>query len=421
MGTRVSQFVFDGESLITPEAVADAFASRKGRPRREEFETGRAELALILSLARQRFDDGLETDAIIQRTNLDLHRLRSRLHPAVWQALVPVAQNHPVREFFLQDPFTRWSFEKPRGYSGDAHLLDFIYGHPSVADEIAGGSELGQALYGSTRESLSSNAVRERCDLLARHVDGIAAAGGQQIEVLAIAAGHLREANRSTALGDGRIKRWVAFDQDPLSVGSILRDFSGTCVEVIEGSVRGLLTRAHDLGRFDFVYAAGLYDYLPERTAVKLTQRCLQLLKPGGVFLFANFSTEMIDDGFMETFMNWTLLQRSEEDMWGIIDASIDRSAVEASVYFGSNRNIVYAALRRRPEIRVVPMPAVARWTRRFELIMEPMDGWVVWDNAKDLPAEESGLELFGLSHAQAAMHCERLNEAALSQRPPRP
>ncbi|TIQ14999.1 MAG: hypothetical protein E5X54_38475, partial [Mesorhizobium sp.] len=57
-------------------------------------------------------------------------------------------------------------------------------------------------------------------------------------EVLAIAAGHLREANRSTALRDGGLKRWVALDQDPQSVGLITRDFQGTAVEAIDGSVR---------------------------------------------------------------------------------------------------------------------------------------------------------------------------------------
>jgi SAM-dependent methyltransferase len=260
--------------------------------------------------------------------------------------------------------------------------------------------------------------VRERRDLLTRHVDGIAAARGEKIEILAVAAGHLREADRSTALKEGRMKRWVALDQDPLSVESIARDFEGTCVEAMEGSVLGLLKRAYDLGQFDFVYASGLYDYLPHKTAVKLTQRCLQLLKPDGIFLFANFSPEMSDDGFMETFMNWALLQRSEADMWAIINASVDRNTVEASVYFGDNRNIIYAVLRKRPEIRVQAPPArkPVLGADRFEIMMEPTDRWLVWDSERDLPAEESGVELFGLSRSEAVMHCQRLNRTTGSQ-----
>jgi SAM-dependent methyltransferase len=412
MGCRVSQLVFDGESLITPEAIANAFASSVSRRHGEEFETGKAELAVILGIAQQQFREGRDPAAIVHRANAALHKLRDKSHPAVWQAMIPVAQNHPVSEFFHQDPFVRWSFEKPRGYSGDAHLLDFIYGHPSVAKELASASSVGNALYGYTYYAPSAAAVRERRDLLAMHVDGIAAARGPEMEILAIAGGHLREASRSTALKKGQIKRWVALDQDPLSVGSITRDFAGMPVEAMDGSVRGLLTNAYKLGRFDFVYAAGLYDYLPHKVAVRLTQSCLQLLKPDGIFLFANFSPEMTDDGFLETFMNWALLQRSEEDMWAIINASVDRNSVEASVYFGSNRNIVYAVLRKRQEIRLAPVPAIPDWTERFEAVMEPMDGWLVWDNLMDLPAEQAGLELFGLSHPEALTHCRRLNRA---------
>lgn len=338
---------FDGESLITREAIADALGSTRSRRHDEQFEAGKAELALILGFARQRFERESDAPAIINRANIDLHKMREKVHPAVWRELVPVAQSHPVMEFFLQDPFTRWSFEKPRGYSGDAHLLDFIYGHPSVAAEIAGASPLGKALYDSTKDSLSSYAVRERRDLLAQRVDEIAALQGRETEVLTIAAGHLREADRSAALREGRVKRWIALDQDPQSVGSIARDFRGSAVEALDGSVRGLLTDTYKLGRFDLVYAAGLYDYLTHKVAVRLTRCCLRKLKPGGTFLFANFSLEMVDDGFMETVMNWALLQRSEADIWRIINASVDRNTVEARVFFGENRNVLYGVIEK--------------------------------------------------------------------------
>jgi hypothetical protein len=348
MGFRVNQIVFDGQSLITPEAIATEFALSKAESYGEQFATGRARLALILKMAQQQFGQGRDPAKTIRRLAVELHKARGKSHPSVWQELIPIAQNHPVAEFLLQDPFTRWSFEKPRGYSGDAQLLDFIYGHASVANEIANASPLGRALYACTRTSLSSFAVRERRDLLTRHVDEIAATHGPGTEILTIAAGHLREANGSIALQEQRIKRWVALDQDPLSIGSIARDFRGTAVDAIDGSVRGLLTNAYKLGRFDFVYAAGLYDYLPHNVAVKLTQRCMQMLKPNGALLFANFSQELSDDGFMETFMNWALLLRSETDMWDIVNASVDRNTVEASVRFGANRNIVYGVIRKR-------------------------------------------------------------------------
>ncbi|MBK5571052.1 class I SAM-dependent methyltransferase [Ensifer sp. SSB1] len=345
---RQFQTVFDGQSLITPKAMADEFVSPRGERHDEQLSLGRAELAVILRIAQEQFLQGTDPARIIDRLAAALHETRAKFHPNVWQELIPIAQAHPVAEYFLQDPFTRWSSEKPRGYSGDAQLLDFIYGHASVAKEIERASPVGRALYDYTKDASSSVAVRERRDLLTRHVDEIAASRGSQAEILTIAAGHLREANRSVALQERRIKRWVALDQDPLSVGSISRDFSGTCIEAVDGSVRSLLGRDQKLGKFDFIYAAGLYDYLADKVAIKLTHRCLQMLKPNGVFLFANFAQDIGVDGYMETFMNWALLLRSEADMWNIIHKSAGKAAIDARVQFGANRNIVYGIIQKR-------------------------------------------------------------------------
>lgn len=344
-----NQIVFDGESLITPLAISTELSSSRTDRHDEQLATAEAEVALALMIAQQRVEQGGEPAAIIHQLIRALHELRRRVDPSVWHALIPIVQNHPLANFFHQDPFTRWSFEKPRGYSGDAQLIDFIYGHPSISEEIAKASPLGRALYDYTKDAPSSVAVRERRDLLTQHVDAVAAERGPDTEILTIAAGHLREADRSVALKEGRIKRWVALDQDPLSVGLIARDFRGSPVEAIDGSVRGLLGRGYNLGQFDFVYAAGLYDYLADKVAVKLTQRCLQMLKPNGVFLFANFADDIRDDGYMETFMNWALLLRSEADMWRIINASVDRNTVDARLEFGANRNIVYGIIQKRP------------------------------------------------------------------------
>ena len=342
------KIAFDGESLITPTAITNELYSSKTDLHYEQLATARVEVALVLKIAQQQIQEDQNPAQIIHRLIGSLHEARRKYHPNVWQELIPIVQNHPVADFFHQDPFTRWSFMKPRGYSGDAHLIDFIYGHPSVSQEIANASPLGRTLYEYTRNAPSPVAVRERRDLLTRHVDQIADERGPDTEILTVAAGHLREADRSVALKEGRIKRWVALDQDPMSIGSIAKDFRGTCVEAIDGSVRGLLTKSHQIGTFDFIYAAGLYDYLADKVAVKLTQTCLEMLKPNGVFLFANFSRDVADDGYMETFMNWALLLRSETDMWNIIHASAPRDEFEGSIESGANGNIVYGIIRKR-------------------------------------------------------------------------
>jgi SAM-dependent methyltransferase len=337
--------VFDGKSLITTGRISASLRRRKLQHPGEGFETARAELALILHATHQQIGHREDPAQIIHRLMSYLEATRSKVHPDVWHALIPVVQNHPVLPYFLEDPLTRWSYEKPRGYSGDAQLLDYVYCDPHVAESVANASEIGKSLYSHTKNAPSCVAARERRDLLTRYVDDIATRGGAQTEILAVAAGHLREANRSTALQEGRLKRWIALDQDPQSVGLIARDFRGTAVEAVDGSVRTLLTRGHRLGKFDFIYASGLYDYLAQQVAVKLTRTCLQMLKPNGTFLFANFAEGNPDAGYRETFMDWALLLRSQTDMWNIINASVDRNSVEARVFFGENRNVLYGVI----------------------------------------------------------------------------
>ena len=342
-----SKLRLDKSSLITSDLIRKHDPVSGLAPDPGELRERTAQLALILDLAYQGFAGQQPAAPIVDRLAGRLHELRREASPGVWRQLIPLAQEHRVAKYLLQDPFTRWSFEKPRGYSGDASLLDIYYKHPSAAGIVASSSALGQEIYAYTSDAPSSVAGRERRDILAKSVDETANRI-DQAEILAIACGHLRETELSEALARGKLKRWVGLDQDPVSVAVVNRDPAGNVVEARDGSVRGILRRAYSLGTFDLVYASGLYDYLPRAVGVRLLQRSMELVKPGGRFLFANFSDEITTDGYMETFMDWPLLLRSADDMWDIINAAVDRNVVEAEVYYGSNRNIVYGTVRKR-------------------------------------------------------------------------
>jgi SAM-dependent methyltransferase len=337
----------DGHSLITSKLVNQHNAEVGSTVGAEELAEHTAKLALILNLAHQAFEKRQPAATIVDRLALRLHELRKQAPREVWQQLIPLAQQHRVSEYLMQDPFTRWSVEKPRGYSGDASLLDIYYKHPSADEIVSSSTPLGQEIFAYTSDAASSEAGRERRAILAKTVDE-AALRTPEAEVLAVACGHLREAELSNALASGSLKRWIGLDQDPISVATVNRDLSGSRVEAVEGSVRGLLRRAYNLGTFDLVYASGLYDYLPHAVGARLLQRLMELVKPGGEFLFANFSDEITTDGYMETFMDWPLILRSADDMWDIIKSSVDMNHVDAEVYYGSNRNIVYGKIRKR-------------------------------------------------------------------------
>jgi hypothetical protein len=46
----------------------------------------------------------------------------------------------------------------------------------------------------------------------------------------------------------------------------------------------------------------------------------------------------------------------------------------------------------------------------RFECFPDPCDLWMVWDRWCALPAQASGVDLIGLTQAEAAAHCTVLN-----------
>ncbi len=336
----------DHNSLILPERAKRHALASNDEIDEDELTESVAQLALVLDLSLQDFLAGRPAGRIVDNLAARLHRIRRRVSAAVWQQLIPRAQSHRVAEFLLQDPFTKWSFDKPRGYSGDATLLDIYYKHHSIEGMVQSATPLGAAIYDYTSEAPSSVAGRERRDLLARYVDEtVEEVDGA--EILALACGHLREAEIAEAPSSARLKRWVAMDQDPSSVATVAGQWAGTAIEPVEGAVRGILRDSYDIGKFDYVYAAGLYDYLPRRVAIALTKALLGMLKSRGRFLFANFSDEITTDGYMETFMDWNLILRSDNDMWDVINASIDRNRYESSVFYGDNRNVVYGVVRR--------------------------------------------------------------------------
>ena len=49
-------------------------------------------------------------------------------------------RDHRIGELIQEAPSVAWSFQKPRGYAGDAHLIDFLYEHPTAQPEVAAGS-----------------------------------------------------------------------------------------------------------------------------------------------------------------------------------------------------------------------------------------------------------------------------------------
>ena len=234
-----------------------------------------------------------------------LQELRSSSSADEWRSIARRASEHDVCELIHEDPMTRRSFEKPRGYAGDAVLLDYIYRQR----EPEQASDTGRSVYRYAVGRPAACAVRHRRDWLGYQIDRVADRLEGRARVLSVACGHLREGQLSAALQDGSIAEFVALDSDAESL-AVVGSAGNPAITPVELSVGRLLGRWNKLGRFDMVYSAGLYDYLEPALARRLTHTLFKLLEPGGKLIFTNFLPTVADAGYMETYMGWELIYR---------------------------------------------------------------------------------------------------------------
>jgi SAM-dependent methyltransferase len=263
------------------------------------------------------------------------------------EAMRQWCQAHPLHGLLMQDPFTHRAVTKPRGYAGDAVMMDFIYdGAPP-----SGTTEIGAGVFAATTRAGMGLSVRYRRQLLQSLIDDTVVRH-EQARVLSVAAGHCRELQGSLVESAGFGGEFVALDQDPLSCQEIARAHAGHAVRVVNQGVRELAGSAQGsvladaLGSFDLIYSAGLYDYLPDALAKRLTRRLLAMLRPGGRLLIANFVPGGTGRGYMELFMDWTLVLRNEAAMRALAEAA---GAAHTVTFHDPHRNVVYAELQREP------------------------------------------------------------------------
>jgi extracellular factor (EF) 3-hydroxypalmitic acid methyl ester biosynthesis protein len=292
-----------------------------------------------LTLRSDRWSDSLE------RFFVGLNEMKASANPDWWLQFSEIdSLTHPIKDLLHEDPFTLRSFEKPRGYAGDAVMLDYIY---REREAPATTSDIGRRIFQFTTNAPASQSVRARRDILAHYVDQ-AAARHPDPRVLAIACGHLREAARSNAMRSGRIHNFFAFDQDADSLALVEESYPARGIKTIQGSVKGILSGKVEFNDMDLVYAAGLYDYLSERVAERLTQQIFDMLAPGGRLLVANFAPNLRDIGYMETYMGWKLIYRTSEDM-AKLSVDIPADAIASQRVFSDEQdNIVFLEVTKK-------------------------------------------------------------------------
>ena len=274
---------------------------------------------------------------------IGLFEIQRRCDQETWvHDLARECGSHPIAAVLQQDPYTSRALRKPRGFAGDAVMLDFLYD----SSPGPGVSELGAEIFRATALTSSGRSVVERRELLAERISAIALEKAQP-RILSIACGHARELELVDDDVQRSIGEFLALDQDSAALTKIETSEYTAAPRVICASVRDLIAGRVDLaGGVDFAYAAGLLDYLSDNVSKRLIRKICEVLAPGGRLLVGNFTPQNWGRAYMDAFMEWHLTYRTSQDLRALgRNAGIARRIAVERVFEDQLGNVAYLEL----------------------------------------------------------------------------
>ncbi|MBM4344374.1 MAG: hypothetical protein FJ100_13480 [Deltaproteobacteria bacterium] len=228
---------------------------------------------------------------------------------------------------FLQGPIVHRAATKPLGYPGDYGVMRMVYEQP-----FEGPTLFAKAMHQCGWSMACTQAVRNRKDLLRDKLAERLAekrARGQPLRVVSVAAGPAQEVYellRDHTLPTDRVALTL-FEQDREALTYAHRRMQRVAdprtlpdvkVALLQDSIRRLLhdpTLFAQHGPFDVILCAGLFDYLPDATAVRLQRQLYALLEAGGELYVGNLVPENPCRWMLEHHLDWRMIHRSREGM----------------------------------------------------------------------------------------------------------
>ncbi len=232
---------------------------------------------------------------------------------------------HPLT---LCSPFVHRSFTKPLGYAGDYMMVNMMLDAPlegaNLYAKIVNSWCLGQG---------APAAHRNRIDMLVAHLVAESKRlkdAGKRLRVMNIGCGPAVEIQRfvrESPLCENCDFTLMDFNEETIAyadarIKAALRE-SGrhSNVTFVQKSVDDLLKEVAGLRGeqirelYDYVYCAGLFDYLSDRTCKKLMKHFFNWVTPGGLVVSTNVHASNPVRFFMEHIMEWHLIYRDEARM----------------------------------------------------------------------------------------------------------
>jgi len=263
-----------------------------------------------------------------------------------WRAFTQAEDFAGLRLALREDPFSNRAVSRPRGYPGDAILLDMAY---RIVGPPESTSAVGKMAFEATTNSPGSRSVRARKLYVAKFIDSVA----DEIDharIVSVACGHLRELDCSKAFIAGQLTGFLGVDQDAESIAVVEKAYGSRGVSARCATLKDFLRQKIDPGPFHGIYSVGLFDYLDDTAAARATSAMFHMLAPGGRLLIANLAPSLADIPYMEAIMDWWMIYRSESQLASIAEQTIDMRAADVRTFSDVLGNVAFAEIRRKAQ-----------------------------------------------------------------------
>jgi extracellular factor (EF) 3-hydroxypalmitic acid methyl ester biosynthesis protein len=255
--------------------------------------------------------DHFNTELEDLRRSIEGHDLEGPFWGYIFKEIFP---------YFMRSRFAERAYYKPKGYAGDFQIMEMIY-----ANRPQGDGRLGGLVDQWCLNTSAARAVRGRRSLLKKLLEkeaNLPASRQETMRILNLACGSCREL--FDFLGEKKSPapvEAICLDADPEAL-----EFTHQKVNVFSHRavirfmqtdvVRWIIGRdKHPFGLLDFIYSAGLTDYLEDSLFQTLARRAYEYLKPGGVFVAGNFGPGNPNRAFMDHLLQWKLIHRDPEKL----------------------------------------------------------------------------------------------------------
>lgn len=252
-----------------------------------------------------------------------------------------------IFHFILESEFLKRTNLRPKGYAGDSVMMEMIY-----QNEYVGKSSFGKILHKHPIETRAADAVRNRRIYIHKIINQkMENSNLEDFKILSVACGPAWEVADFFLTSPYReYAKFYLLDQDEDAlaeakrrIGAIEKGRYLRQCEFVHESVRTILKNknpAITLGKFDFIYSMGLYDYLAVAVAKVLTDKLYSMLKTDGLLIIGNYHEKNETRKYMEYIMDWVLYYRDEQDMLELTENLSQPSSID--IEFEESQNQMF-------------------------------------------------------------------------------